>query len=121
MTTLTEAQAERWSSLATNGHWRIVMDDGSEIRWQVSGWAPEDYGDGLFGEMVGEGLSPRMWRRSHMVRLALKTARRRNAPTVRIGRPLIGGCCDLAKSIMCVCERAWSCPEHGERHVGTHD
>lgn len=33
------------------------------------------------------------------------------------------GCCDKAEPLgrMCVCAYAFSCPVHGERHVGTHD
>jgi hypothetical protein len=30
-------------------------------------------------------------------------------------------CCDNAKRIHCVCAAAYSCPDHGETHVGTHD
>jgi len=30
-------------------------------------------------------------------------------------------CCDKAVQIPCVCSYAFRCPEHGERHVGTHD
>lgn len=30
-------------------------------------------------------------------------------------------CCTKAKNIPCVCFRSYTCPEHGERHIGTHD
>jgi len=30
-------------------------------------------------------------------------------------------CCTKAEQICCVCEIAFSCPVHGERHFGTHD
>ena len=30
-------------------------------------------------------------------------------------------CCDLAIVYPCVCSIAFSCPEHGVKHVGTHD
>lgn len=30
-------------------------------------------------------------------------------------------CCELATPKACVCAYAWTCPVHGERHVGTHE
>ena len=30
-------------------------------------------------------------------------------------------CCDQAKRLNCVCYSAFTCPEHGTRHVGSHD
>lgn len=30
-------------------------------------------------------------------------------------------CCEKATFINCVCEAATTCPDHGERHHGTHD
>jgi hypothetical protein len=30
-------------------------------------------------------------------------------------------CCPKAKWIDCVCSVAFKCPEHGQRHIGTHD
>jgi len=30
-------------------------------------------------------------------------------------------CCDKAQITPCVCAYAFSCEEHGDRHVGTHD
>lgn len=30
-------------------------------------------------------------------------------------------CCDKARSINCVCAYSFICPEHGERHIGSHD
>lgn len=32
-----------------------------------------------------------------------------------------GHCCLKAKRFSCVCREAVRCPEHGERHHGTHD
>lgn len=32
-----------------------------------------------------------------------------------------GKCCKLAKPMFCVCAYAFDCPEHGQRHYGTHD
>ena len=34
---------------------------------------------------------------------------------------LYHGCCPQAQLIPCVCMYAFKCPEHGERHIGTHD
>lgn len=31
------------------------------------------------------------------------------------------GCCEKARPVACVCAYAFECPEHGRRHVGTHD
>lgn len=31
------------------------------------------------------------------------------------------GCCEKAEPMPCVCSYAFKCPEHGERHYGTHD
>lgn len=31
------------------------------------------------------------------------------------------GCCSQAKQTPCVCLYSFTCPIHGERHVGTHD
>jgi hypothetical protein len=39
------------------------------------------------------------------------------AEDIRYGRL----CCDKAEYINCVCAYATSCPEHGDKHVGTHD
>jgi hypothetical protein len=30
-------------------------------------------------------------------------------------------CCPRATALKCVCAYAYSCPDHGERHNGTHD
>jgi hypothetical protein len=30
-------------------------------------------------------------------------------------------CCALAVAKPCSCAVSWSCPEHGEKHVGKHD
>lgn len=30
-------------------------------------------------------------------------------------------CCDDAIAIACVCAYAYSCPHHGQTHIGTHD
>lgn len=30
-------------------------------------------------------------------------------------------CCHRAVQIPCVCAFAFTCPEHGDRHVGSHD
>ena len=30
-------------------------------------------------------------------------------------------CCSKAKPIECVCVYAFTCPEHGERHIGSHE
>ncbi len=30
-------------------------------------------------------------------------------------------CCEKARRAECVCALMWSCPDHGERHIGTHD
>ena len=30
-------------------------------------------------------------------------------------------CCPLAEGIYCVCAYSFSCPLHGEQHIGTHD
>ncbi len=30
-------------------------------------------------------------------------------------------CCRKASPVTCVCMYAYTCPDHGERHVGTHD
>lgn len=30
-------------------------------------------------------------------------------------------CCDKAVMTPCVCTYSFSCPEHGEKHIGTHD
>lgn len=32
-----------------------------------------------------------------------------------------GACCPKAKPMACVCEYAWECPDHGVKHIGTHD
>jgi len=31
------------------------------------------------------------------------------------------GCCKQARLINCVCMYAFDCPEHGAKHIGTHD
>jgi len=31
------------------------------------------------------------------------------------------GCCAKAEVLPCVCAYAFRCPDHGERHIGTHD
>lgn len=31
------------------------------------------------------------------------------------------GCCDKARPINCVCAFSTDCPEHGQRHNGSHD
>jgi hypothetical protein len=31
------------------------------------------------------------------------------------------GCCEKATPIHCVCMASFTCPDHGEKHVGTHD
>ena len=114
MTTLTEEQAERWRSHAWNGHYRILMRDGRERRAVVYGWAPAEYGDGLYGGIIGDGISNRMWRRTSMVALMLKAARLK--PT-----EASGACCHQGVRIPCVCSRAYSCPVHGEVHEGSHE
>jgi hypothetical protein len=30
-------------------------------------------------------------------------------------------CCEKAERLPCMCYQAWTCPEHGETHIGTHD
>lgn len=30
-------------------------------------------------------------------------------------------CCEKATQPFCVCMIHWTCPEHGEVHIGTHD
>lgn len=30
-------------------------------------------------------------------------------------------CCEKAEMTPCVCMYSFKCPEHGERHIGTHD
>lgn len=30
-------------------------------------------------------------------------------------------CCPKAKTIPCVCMYSYSCPDHGNQHIGTHD
>lgn len=30
-------------------------------------------------------------------------------------------CCDKAEPIPCVCAWAYTCPTHGDTHIGTHD
>ena len=32
-----------------------------------------------------------------------------------------GKCCEEAAVTPCVCYASWSCPTHGNTHVGTHD
>lgn len=32
-----------------------------------------------------------------------------------------GQCCQRATRTNCVCTYSWTCPVHGETHVGTHD
>lgn len=32
-----------------------------------------------------------------------------------------GRCCDQAQVTPCVCTRSYTCPTHGESHIGTHD
>lgn len=39
-------------------------------------------------------------------------------PTHAIG-PL--ACCPRSQVLQCVCAYAYSCPDHGTRHMGTHD
>jgi len=31
------------------------------------------------------------------------------------------GCCERAELVQCVCYEASACPEHGVRHIGSHD
>lgn len=31
------------------------------------------------------------------------------------------GCCEKAEMTPCVCAYSFKCPEHGEKHIGTHD
>ena len=31
------------------------------------------------------------------------------------------GCCEKAEPTACVCAYSFRCPDHGERHIGTHD
>jgi len=30
-------------------------------------------------------------------------------------------CCEKAKPMQCVCAHAFTCPDHGSMHIGTHD
>ncbi|MBN1204358.1 MAG: hypothetical protein JXB05_05490 [Myxococcaceae bacterium] len=32
-----------------------------------------------------------------------------------------GRCCPQARAVQCSCAFHWSCPRHGEQHIGTHD
>lgn len=37
----------------------------------------------------------------------------------RVIRPQ--ACCEKAQPLQCVCAYAYTCPEHGDKHNGTHD
>lgn len=41
----------------------------------------------------------------------------------QVPRPKIypHACCDKAEPIPCVCAWAYTCPTHGDTHIGTHD
>lgn len=54
--------------------------------------------------------------------------RRRNARRQREAEAPAAGprvypfaCCPKAAPLPCVCAFAYSCPEHGDTHIGTHD
>jgi hypothetical protein len=32
-----------------------------------------------------------------------------------------GRCCTRARAVQCSCAFHWTCPSHGEQHIGTHD
>jgi hypothetical protein len=32
-----------------------------------------------------------------------------------------GRCCTRARAVQCSCAFHWSCPSHGDRHIGSHD
>jgi hypothetical protein len=65
------------------------------------------------GSDQGERFTP-----TPKAREALAFAATGVAPLVRDS---VGRCCARATALACVCAFAWTCPEHGDCHVGTHD
>jgi len=57
-----------------------------------------------------------VWKFSPDALLAECSARDNEAPKCHTR-----ACCEKAVLIRCVCDCAWSCPEHGSAHHGTHD
>lgn len=64
-------------------------------------------------EVVSQEVSTaieKLWREEERKEMAEKI--RKNIP---------GKCCERATVLPCVCAYSWTCPDHGDTHVGSHD
>jgi hypothetical protein len=98
-------------------------------------WFDEESGDVSVVVETDSGRAParsRCWHVSELkatggineIVAAAKTIRGADAsvehPEIRPGQQ--GRCCSLAKLLSpCSCHIAWTCPEHGDTHCGSHD
>lgn len=48
-------------------------------------------------------------------------AKQQASPTPTPARTYPHACCARAQPLQCVCAYAYTCPEHGTKHIGTHD
>lgn len=103
---------ERASALAEMTWLESMLGKLGQVFWEVKAWREYGHCCVCGGEHTAEATA---WARRRLEAMPCSDECRQKKYIRDYA------CCDKAKQTPCVCVHSFSCPVHGEMHVGTHD